>query len=58
MLASVLAGAIHERTHNRSSSKEAFHVKWVHDKAFFFPALPGEYETLSVNYWNFDEKES
>ena len=23
--------------------------------AFFFPALPGEYETLSVNYWNFDE---
>ena len=21
----------------------------------FFPALPGEYETLSVNYWNFDE---
>ena len=25
---------------------------------FFFPALPGEYETLSVNYWNFDVKES
>ena len=22
---------------------------------FFFPALPGEHETLSVNYWNFDE---
>ena len=22
---------------------------------FFFPALPGEYETLSVNYWNLDE---
>ena len=21
----------------------------------FFPALPGEYEALSVNYWNFDE---
>ena len=27
-------------------------------KRIFFPALPGEYETLSVNYWNFDEKES
>ena len=26
--------------------------------SFFFPALPGEYETLSVNYWNFDVKES
>jgi len=25
---------------------------------FFFPALPGEYETLSVNYWNLDVKES
>ena len=25
--------------------------------SFFFPALPGEYETLPVN-WNFDEKES
>ena len=20
----------------------------------FFPALPGEYETWSVNYWNFE----
>ena len=23
-------------------------------RIFFSPALPGEYETLSVNYWNFD----
>ena len=27
-------------------------------RVLFFPALPIEYETLSVNYWNFDEKES
>ena len=33
--------------------------KWSHTiPNFFFPALPGEYETLSVNYWNFDVKES
>ena len=25
--------SIHERTHHRSSSKEALHVKWAHDKA-------------------------
>ena len=25
------------------------------NEEIFFPALPGEYETLSVNYWNFDE---
>ena len=26
-------GSIHERTHHRSSSKEALHIQWAHDKA-------------------------
>ena len=28
-----MPSSIHERTHHRSCSKEAFHVKWTHDEA-------------------------
>ena len=33
-------------------------TNWTKKKDFFFPALPVEYETLSVNYLNFDWKKA